>query len=178
MSDVVLTDIEQFSPSLLNNGTYLTLLYADQIPPHLGVISQGKYYSLTSHESQVALDVQPIWRTIQAKTIGTLFIGLKGAGSTELLDEIFGQYEKVIPGKLTCLAPLKDYFRLHHKLTVDDINFVFHLVKQLKIHNLIQTVYQLNLEEQMDGRSFTLLEYTIEDIYQRIEALQNGPVNA
>ena len=177
MSKVILQNIQPVEELHLDEGTYILLLHANKVPPHLGLIVDAKYYSLTANEAQVELSVKPIWRMIQSKGIGTLFIQVNSVGSLDLLNEVFAQYSQAIAGKVSCLQPLKTYFEKHHQLKVDDVNFVFDLVNRLDQYDMLGATYHMNLEEELSKNSFELKEYTMDDIYARIQEIQKETIN-
>ena len=178
MSKVKLENIQPISRGFLKHGTFIVLLHTDKIPPHLALICNGRYYSLTSDENQVGISLNGIWRAAVSKAIQTLFIEVDSECSETLLDELFSKYDHAIPGKLTCLQPLKEYFNEHHLLPIHDVDFVFHLINRLEEYNMLGRTFQLNMEEALSNDSFTLLEYTLDDIYSRIASLQKEPANA
>jgi len=178
MSKVVLDQVQEMSAERLKQGTYILLLHANKIPPHLGLIANGKYFSLTANESQVALEGESIWRMIQSKNIPSLFIEVDSESSEEILTDVFSQFEKAVPGKISCLQPLKTYFSSLHQINVDEVNYVFDLVEQLESYDLILGSYYQNLSEELKDGSFTMITYTMEEIYNRIAILQQQTTNA
>jgi hypothetical protein len=178
MSKVVLDQVQEMDQQRLKKGTYILLLNANKVPPHLGLISEGKYYSLTANESQIAVDGSSIWRMVQTKQIPALFIEVNSFGSEEILADVFGQFERAIPGKVSCLQPLKSYFSSVHQISMNSVNYVFDLVEQLEAHDLLLGSYHQYLENDLINGSFTMITYSMEEIYDRITKLQKQITNA
>ena len=178
MSNVTLQNIQLAKESELFRGTYILLLHANKIPPHIGLVVDGKYYSLTANETQSGVDVKVVWRTIQLKKIGSLFIMVDSIGSSSLLNEVFDQYDRAIAGKVSCLQPIKQYFHQQHQIKIDDVSFIFDLVERLEEYDLLTDTFHANLEKELTSNSFTLIKYTLDEIYSRIQQLQKETVDA
>lgn len=161
--------IENITPLLaknLNRGTFLCLFGTDKIPPHLGLVVEGKYYSTSAKGSRVGENAELILRRVKQSTIPTLFIKLDIVENMQKLENAFEKYPKLIENQ-TCLLPIKDYINSVGE-DVTAANFVFELIPILHNLKLISDSFSL----YMSGSSFELKVYSKEDIVNRIVKLQ------
>ena len=161
--------IENITPLLaknLNRGTFLCLFGADKIPPHLGLVVEGKYYSTSAKGSRVGENVELILRRVNQSAIPTLFIKLAIAEDMQKLATAFKNYPKLKENQ-TCLLPIKDYINSIGE-DVTSANFVFELIPILHNRKLISDSFSL----YMNDSSFELKVYSKEDIVSRIVKLQ------
>ncbi len=172
MADTILHNVEPVKREELQTGTWLMLLYADKIPPHLALLADGKYYSLTANEVQIGLDIEPFWRTIQSKSIPSIFVQIESVPNAELLAAEFSAYQTAVPGSITCLNPIRNYLNRLHQLPVYDVEFVFHLVDRLEEYDMLLASRHVHLRDKLSGGSYQLMKYTVEEIFERIAQLQ------
>ena len=161
--------IENITPLLaknLNRGTFLCLFGTDKIPPHLGLVVDGKYYSTSAKGSRVGENAELILRRVNQSTIPTLFIKLDIAEDMQKLATAFESYPKLKENQ-TCLLPIKDYINSIGE-DVTSANFVFELIPILHNRKLIADSFSL----YMNDPSFELKVYSKEDIVNRIVKLQ------
>ena len=177
MSRVMLHDIDACEKSDLRTGVYLVIFHVNRVPPHIGMFACGRYYSLTATESQVGVNIDSIWRTITSKEIETLFVQINSSPSKEVLDSIYSSYKNASAHQFTCLRPIKDFFHIHHGMSMDNVQFIFNLIPALRSASLIEKTYHLNLKFPSYENFFELLQYDMVDVYQRIEELQNESIH-
>tara|TARA_B110000285_G_scaffold119772_1_gene135517 strand:- start:15 stop:533 length:519 start_codon:yes stop_codon:yes gene_type:complete len=150
----------------LNRGTFLCLFGTDKIPPHLGLVVDGKYYSTSAKGSRLGENVELILRRVNQSAIPTLFIKLIIAEDIQKLITAFESYPKLKEDQ-TCLLPIKDYINSIGE-DVTSAKFVFELIPILHNRKLILDSFSL----YMKASSFELKVYSKEDIVNRIVKLQ------
>jgi len=136
------------------------------VPPHLGLIVNGKYYSTSAKGSRVGEKTELILRRVNQTLIPTLFIELDLKQDIKKLVDAFEKYPK-LKEKQTCLLPIKDYVN-SMGLGVSSARFVFELLPILQQRNLILESFSLHMSDS----SFELKVYSKEDIANRIVKLQ------
>ena len=162
----IIENITPLLPKNLNRGTFLCLFGTDKIPPHLGLIINGKYYSTSAKGSRIGENAELILRRVNQSAIPTLFIKLDIAEDIQKLITAFENYPK-LKEKQTCLLPIKDYI-ISIGEDVTSANFVFELIPILHTRKLISDSFSL----YMNDSSFELTIYSKEDIVNRIVKLQ------
>ncbi len=152
-------------------GLFITILHAYRIPPHIGLIIDGNYYSLTIKGRELNVSTDTYLRNIKQKNIPTLFFQLKKHPifSTDYLKEHFilniSKFDKVAVNKATCLSPIKLFFEETYAIDISDINFIYELIPHLESLELIENIYSKNIEE----KEFELPSYSLDEINEEIK---------
>ena len=148
--------------SLVESTTCLWIWHADKIPPHLGISSKGKYFSLKVKGKDWQVPVSILFDTIERKKIPTLCLVLKTEASS--LEEVFGSFEHAKAQEVTCLFPIREALKLPHALQLQ------HLIGLLGEEERIDKCFGFNLPSNFIG----IPDYEIKDIHDRLEQLSNG----
>ena len=162
----IIENILPLEESSIHKGLFLCLFGTDKIPPHLGLIADGKYYSSSAKGSRIGEDLEIILRKVKQSEIPTLFIELGLEINQPKLVSAFENYPKLTKNQ-TCLLPIKAYLN-SIRTDVSFINFVYELVPLLQEKEMILNTFSLN----MNVASFRLETYTKQDITNRIVKLQ------
>ncbi|MCT4580083.1 MAG: hypothetical protein N4A35_01585 [Flavobacteriales bacterium] len=167
----ILTNIEHLAVEQhLESGFFLCLIATNKIPPHIAIIANGKYYSVSVRGVKIAVDYQSLLKTIHHKKIPSLFIQLAIEPNFQALKKAYGQYPKLTE-KESCLFPIRDYFQ-KEQLTTENWEFVFNAVDDLLFKNMVVQSYHLFMEDLLKARSFRLKEYTKSEIIALIKELK------
>jgi hypothetical protein len=143
----------------LKAGFFLCVLHADKIPPHVGCIIEGHFFSLKVSGKDEAVDVSTLFKALTLKKVPTLFIGIKKEISSALVEYIYGNYTTVEVGQNTCLSPVIDLFECQgHVKKLSD------LLRLLQEESLLKEVFKLHLREDYTA----LPDYSNQDIEQRL----------
>lgn len=164
------TDLQE-----LSKHTWIVMLHASRIPPHVGILIDGNYNSLTikGHELNVRLEV--LLKTIQQKKLEALFIQLKKhpVFSTHYQLEIFQhhiqQYTQV-NDEATCLSPVKHYLQEFYVIPLQESELLFELVERLKQNQYIHKTIGLHIDGKLKGNEFELPIYSSEQLRSVIQA--------
>lgn len=158
-------------------GIFLVLLNAGKRPPHIALLINGKVYSLTHRGTQIGEPLEVLMKSINIKTIKTLFFKLTPpAGFVEKevkieMEKILLNYNKAEVGTVTCLAPVKDFFELKYNLTVHHAEFVFDLLPLLDSEKVIENVFHLHMEKDLKEGKYFFEKYTMEEINSNLNKL-------
>lgn len=151
-------------PGADKNKTYLLLISPESIP-HLCIIHNGLYYSLTYKECENAKDFNQYLQFLLRAKRKMLFVEIDRIAENPWA--IFKKYEKLAGSGLTCLQPVKETIFENSKA-----EFVFELIQELQNAERITQVYHMNMEPDFkDQDSFNLREYSKESIFTYIQAL-------
>lgn len=146
----------------LHKGVFLWIFHADKIPPHIGVSSGGKFYSIKSHGRDYGLDVEGVYTLINRKTVSSLLVQIDENIEKDIPD-VFSSY-KFIPQGSSCLEPI-------NKLLSPKINFssVGELLNSLHADQKLLAVYGEYLPHGYKG----IPVYGRKEIEDRINYLRN-----
>jgi hypothetical protein len=139
------------------------VLHADKAPPHIGISSEKRFYSLKINGKDEGLEIKSLLNLIQKKAIPTLAITLTKKLKEVELKKIFNSFSSKIKRQQTCLSPIVEILKPQLK----DLILV-ELLEELNKNQEINSVYGFNLPAGYQG----IPSYTRETIQQRINAVQ------
>lgn len=154
--------IREFDESILNKGIYLSIVHANKIPPHIGVVVDGKYFSLKAKGKDENVPVKELLRILNRKNIVSLFVSISIDLSNEKVLQVFDGFEKAIAYESSCLSPVKQLFELG-----EGIQMLGDLLNELAEKKLISLVYGCNVLDDYKG----IPKYNINAIHERLEIL-------
>ncbi|MBS1648010.1 MAG: hypothetical protein JST67_11780 [Bacteroidetes bacterium] len=137
-----ITDV--FNPNELKNGIYLVLLHANYSPPHIGLLIENYYHSLTIKGQELNIKSDVFLKNIALRKIGTAFIKIKKhpVFSNQHLQEAFAEqvklFDKVNGDVNTCLSPVRLFFEDFYALKKERITLIFDLLKILEENSFIE----------------------------------------
>lgn len=177
---MISTDIIKLSVShhtnldVLKQRTWLVVLHANRIPPHIGILINGSYYSLTIKGQELDVDLAVLLKTIHQKKIESLFICLKKhpVFSYEFQKEIcthyIKQFKHVKQNVASCLSPIKLFLQEFYAVQEIKEELLYQLIDRLKHNNYIDFVFSLNLQDSLKDSDFEFPYYTNEQLQQAI----------
>lgn len=157
---------KSFSEHDLQNGLYIAVVDATRIPPHIGMIVDKKYHSLSIKGQDINIPVAVLLKNSYIRKIPTLFIKIKShpTFSDTYLREHFitnvQAFERVDVGVATCLSPIKLFFEEVYNLSMNNVNYLYQLLPLLEVEGLIESVSSMNLDE----KNYQLSVYTNKEI--------------
>ena len=179
-SPYTLTVSGEFNSNELSRHGWLVVLHASRIPPHVGVLINGNYNSLTIKGHELNVSVEVLLKTIQQKKIEALFIQLvkHPVFSLEYQKEIcqhyIKQFTQVKPNEATCLSPVKLFLQEFYALCATEKELLFELTERLKQNNYITQVIGLNVDDKLEEEQFSLPMYTAEELQKVIQTERNN----
>lgn len=158
----------------LTKQLWLVILHASRIPPHVGILVDGNYNSLTIKGHELNVSVEALLKTISQKKIESVFIQLPPhpVFSLDYIKEIsqlyIQQYTHVKHNEATCLSPIKLILQEFFALTAIDNELLFEVVERLHQNNYVNDVVALNVSEVKNGE-ISLPIYSTEELQRVIE---------
>lgn len=153
------------SDQQLNQGCFLCIWYANKIPPHIGIIIQGRYYSLKVKGKDSDIPVSEIVKLIQKKKITTVIAEVKTTIDIHRISTVFSTYSKAEASKVTCLTPITEVFGVK-----EHVNMLSELLNYFQSKQQIGQLFGLNLESDFKG----ILTYGKEEIESRLKQLSKS----
>lgn len=159
--------------SVLNKGGWLVVLHASRIPPHVGLMIDGNYNSLTIKERELNVSSAALLKTISQKKIEALFLKLvkHPVFSTDhqlhIFQEQLNQFTVVKPNEATCLSPLKLFFQEFYAVRNKKEQLFYDFADELYRNEYIAGAIGMNLPE-IENKTFLLPHYTNEELQERI----------
>lgn len=143
------------------NQKYLWIWNPTSIPPHMGLSVDGAYFSLKSNGVDWNTDLRDIIGVIERKNLTVLAIQLKEDFDVDSCKDVFSNYEKTIPGEVTCLRPIKSVLNQNSPQKLSE------LLEELESLNALGEVTAWNYASS----ELELPEYSTEDIHTYLNSL-------
>ncbi len=163
MTSYKINDYQEIEKNQLLKGVFIWVIHVNKIPPHIGISSNGIFYSLKVNGKDNGIPTDIILKLIEKKKIHTLFIELKSLELCEL-DLIYNRFKDLSSPEITCLTPIIEFLKEDSK-----IETVSELLVNLDKKNQIKSFFGLNLTDDFVG----IPSYSKIDIQNRILKLQD-----
>ena len=149
-----------------SSKTYLVLVSAEKIP-HLVLVSEEKYYSLTYKEAELEKDAKHYLELLERLNKTVLFFEL--AESLGNVRATFSNYLSANTKDTTCFVPVKQLLAPSSKAEM-----IFQLIPELIDNKKIADCFHLRLNNYLsETGEFTLRTYTKEMIFLYIQQLKD-----
>ncbi len=165
-----------FKPEALNKGCWIGVINAERIPPHIGMIFNGKYCSLNIKGKETDVDIAIPLRRTEILRIPTLFIKLipHPVFSVDFLHEHFKleleKHEKVTL-ETTCFAPVRSFMQENYLLKQEELGFLFELFPILYREQMIEKVFGLHVSNN-NSETFSFVPYTQKSIEDKLNDIE------
>jgi hypothetical protein len=174
MHNYALKNIQEAREDALGKGTYILILHAASIPPHLCLLIDSQVYSLGVKGPKLAMPLELQLKLIRTKAIESIFVKLN-IGMAVYGNHLYRQAEKhtlsfsrVEPGVATCLSPIRSFCGQVFGFNVEEIHFIYDLLEVLEKKGLIDSCSHMNMARRLFNGAFVLNRYTMQDIYESI----------
>lgn len=160
---------------VLSKGTWLVILHASRIPPHVGLMIEGNYNSLTIKERELNVKAEALLKTISQKKIEALCLKMvkhpvfSSDHQLNIFQEQLGQFTAVKQDEATCLSPLKLFFEEFYAIKNNKEQLFYDFVDELFQNEYISQAIGLNIVNKAENNIFTLPHYTNEELQTRIK---------
>ena len=159
----------------LKKGVFIFIHRASKIPPHIGMVINGKLFEISTNGPEYNLSASAMLQTAQKRGVEVAFIELidsnKKLEKLEMLITNLVKHYFKVSNTVSCLNPIKDFIQKTYPIDVSKANFIFELLPILYDKNLVKNTYQVNLTNKLIDHSFLLKKYTKQDIETSIEAV-------
>ncbi|GAB5418574.1 MAG: hypothetical protein Crog4KO_03310 [Crocinitomicaceae bacterium] len=142
---------------------FLWVIHANKIPPHLGISVGSKFYSLKANGKDDGIAVHKILPILSRKNIATVFYEIQKTAVCLSVEAVFAKFQATVPGKVTCLEPLKTIFDCKNAAWLKE------LLSNLEDRGHIEKALGWQLPEDFKG----IPNYNPKDIHRRLEQLNN-----
>ena len=124
----------------------LWVIHADKTPVHLGISSNGSYFSLKIKGKDEHLSIEILQELLSRKQIPTLVFLLSKTIELSSLSDSFSQYHKTKVGEVSCIQPV-----LYSIGAPSSIPKVHELIDYLFQSNAIKTIFGMHLPSGFIG---------------------------
>ena len=166
---------KKFREKELLKGLYIAIIHATRIPPHIGIIVDKQYHSLSIKGQNINTSVSALLKNSTIRKIPTLFIKIKphATFSEMYLNEHFitnvQQFQRVDTDIATCLSPIKLFFEEVYDVPMKQVNYLYELLPALQKEGLVEHTTSLFIDEE----KYTLPFYTSKEINAGIDQVRS-----
>jgi hypothetical protein len=147
---------------LIDEYTYLYVFHADKIPPHIGVVANGLFYSVKANSIDLDLSISKINSLIERKKICTLIFEINRTPQTSI-KQLFNDIDGKINTGETCLTPISNAYYINGKHTK-----IGELLSDLDTDRNVVKTYGAFLPKNFKG----IHNYSSREINERINKLR------
>ena len=137
------------------------VFHVDKTPPHIGISSQGVFFSLKSN-GQDEIPTSKVNQIVENKSIKLIKIKLRYRFSPSALKQVFANYTSATSAVCSCLIPIREALQI-----TENVQKLASLLKYLEKHNKIEGWYAENVSFDEAG----IRPYEIRDIEKRLDLL-------
>ncbi|MEN9400628.1 MAG: hypothetical protein RL632_1731 [Bacteroidota bacterium] len=148
----------------LQHGFFLCVLHADKIPPHVGCLVDGQFFSLKVNGKDEQIPVNQLFKALSLKQVPTLFIRVDREIKLNWVKEVYANYTAIQVGQSTCLSPLVELFKCK-----ESVRKLSGFLEYLDAQGLIDTVFKVHLTDEFTAIS----AYSLEEIEQHLVYLSD-----
>lgn len=165
---------EHFNPESCRKDTWLVLLHAQRIPPHVGLMINGSYNSLTVKGHELNISFEVIHKTIQQKNIETAFIKIADHPvfsqdyQLAVFHEIIKGFSSVKQNEATCLSPVREFFEEFYAVKNEPEELLFDFIDRLNKNKFLEKAFGYNFE--LDQGLLEMPYYTSELLHEKIRS--------
>lgn len=148
----------------LHRGFFLCVLHADKIPPHVGCLVEGHFFSLKVNGKDDEIPVNQLFKALSLKKVPTLFIRVDCEMKRDRVKEVYANYSSIHVGQSTCLSPIVELFQCK-----ESVHKLSEFLQYLDDQELIDTVFKVHLTDEFTAIS----AYSLEEIEQHLVYLSD-----
>jgi len=167
----LITQVNEFG-NIKSDKIYFIIFHADKKPPHLGIVWNQLYFSLTIKGAEIEIPFDEKLVLINKRKIPCLFVEIKTPEESsfllEELKEIFISYPP-LTNKTSCLEPIAEFFYKIFQLRADS-PLLHGMIEALQKQELIieSSAIYLKIPE---NKTFELPIYNASIVSERINRL-------
>lgn len=173
MSDISIKNIIPFDANA-ENRSFILVQNTDQIPPHISLVVDGNYFSVSVSGVKTEMDFNSVLKNIELKKIPCLILEIDDIRySSDAISDIFKHYGRLDKPEKSCLFPIIDLLNRAYGL-IHESEFVYELIIELEKNGHLKGIYHLNLESKLKQDSFLFPKYERDDIRFCIDKLNES----
>jgi hypothetical protein len=158
----------------VKKGIFLVLLHVNRVPPHIGMLIDNVYHSLSIKGQELNVSGDALLKNISLRKIPSVFMEIRkhpvfsNVHLAEAFAEQVKQFDKVNIAGNTCLSPVRLFFSEFYALDSSKIELVFDLLEQLGKNHFGARALGAHLDATKQN-IFYLQPYKRQDLYKQIE---------
>lgn len=163
MPSFIFPSIQKAESLNFSEDSFIWIWHADKIPPHIGISTQNRYYSLKVSGKDNGLNCTSVWNLAVKKEIAIVLVKLNQPLELNRIKSKFEAFEITEPNSITCLSPISSILNFECKQLSE-------LLNELTINNFIHSFLGNNLPNGYNQ----LRDYSTNEIMNRLKLLANA----
>ncbi|MBS1652861.1 MAG: hypothetical protein JSU07_12705 [Bacteroidetes bacterium] len=166
-------DHSEFTLNQAEKGIWLVLTHVKRVPPHVGLLLDGIYFSLNITGVEKNISIEKFLKALALRKTETLFLKIKKhpVYSTYYMCEFFlnelNSSKPIGVNETTCLSPIKYFFNEFYALNLTKQELISDVIYQMIENNYFISFSTLNFSEYKKN-SFFIPNYTHSDLHNFI----------
>ncbi len=162
----------------LHRGLWLAIIGADEIPPHIALLCEGLYYSVSVKKTDTGTPLETLLKAVGRHSKPCIFIRitLPEGFAAEAFGGLFEKYGPLHSdagstgrSPVTCLNPIRDFFTRAYSEKYNRASFVFELLALAQEDGIIERCAGIYIEQE---KEIILQKYTHREIREKINSLK------
>lgn len=161
-----------FDKAACIKNTWLVLLHANRIPPHVGLLLNGSYNSLTIKGHELGISSESLFKMISVKNIETVFVKLlehpvfSADYQLSVFQELVKKYKSVKQFEATCLSPIKEFFLEFYAVELIEEELLADFLGRLTDNSYLHSATSLNFS--LNTNLLKVPFYNSQQLHERI----------
>lgn len=170
---IIEAEVKPLQSAELLRGTWIVIIHVGRVPPHVGLLTEGVYNSLTIKGHELDVSLEALLKTISQRKIESAFVKLvphpvfSGDYQNETFKEFIKQFPAVKQNEATCLSPLKLFLQEFYAIGNDKEALLYELMQDLAENKYIKYISGMNYLIPATGLELPF--YTKEQLQERIK---------
>ena len=170
---------EHFNTKHLSGKVFLVISNPIKLPPHIGILINEMYFSLTVNGFQKNKTVFSLLRKSSSLKLPIICLELKSSNheKTDLINKaevIFEKYERVKADGPSCLKPVLEFLENVYSFGVENVKYIYELIPILQKKSMIKSVSATEIIEYFPDNKYYFLKYTDLELRNELVRLINS----
>jgi len=171
LTHFVFGNVHEADEKRLMHGSYLIVLQAVRVPPHLLMAVDGRTWSISVSGQLPGEPLEKLFAYINRKQVPTIFselrlpAGISALAFSGLLDDAVAKYPEVHANSVTCLHPIREVAAQVFGEEAEKARFIFELIPALEKSHAIGMHFGCYVREYLDAiGNLAMPVYSAEDV--------------
>jgi len=143
----------------LNEGTHFVMMYLENIPPHLGMLIDGLFYSISTRNKAISIPVEKVLGKINRGRISAIFVEILEIGKRKNMIDCLNDMPLVSEHGTNCIDPIINFAEING-IIIDNQKHIQDFLEQVTI---IRTM-AIFAEDFVHNEKYAIPTYTNEEI--------------
>ena len=130
--------ITSFVKENLFNGTHFVMMHLESIPPHLGLIIDGDFYSISTRKKAISIPLSKVLKRIKRSKISTIYVQIENIGNKKFLSQSLENMPLVSVEGTNCIDPIIQ-FAEHNGYYIENQKHIGDFLEKMNVINTMSS---------------------------------------